>query len=142
MKTTIIILGIVIVILFGALIAKNQNLGAVAMNNYDTTSSGFTQATTTINTTSTQIFASIPRLSYITNNTTSTITCSLDASNTTAASSSVTAGRGVLIGSNAGTLIPSVVSFGECRSNVNCYPHRGAVNCLANTAAVITTSAQ
>lgn len=136
------VLGLIVV----SLIQRSRQgdvLGTIAsIANYDTTTSGFTHATTTVNTTSTQIFATISRVDYIINNTTSTITCSLDPSNTTAASSSVASGRGVIIGSNAGTVISSEAAFGECRTSYNCYPHKGAVNCLANVAATITTSVQ
>ena len=117
--------------------------GYIPQNQYDTTSAGFTQATKTINVAATQVFASVEIVSEIINNTTSTFTCALEASNTTAASSSVVSGRGVLIGTNAGTVIPSVVAFGNCDNlGKACYRHKGAVNCVANVTATITTNVQ
>lgn len=146
-NTLLIVFGVIVIscaVFFGLHSQYSQSLGAIqAINNYDTTNAGFTHATSTVNTTSTQVFSSIGRVSYITNNTTSTLTCALDAIGTIAASSTVASGRGVLIGPNTGTLIPSVVAFGECRTvGIPCYPHKGAVDCLANVAVTITTSVQ
>lgn len=108
-----------------------------------TTSGGFTAATTTINTTSTQVFASINQLVFITNSSTATLTCSLDGRGTTAVSSTVTAGRGVIIGPSSGSNIPAQASFGNCsQGDRNCYPHTGAVNCLASATTSITTLVQ
>ena len=117
--------------------------GYIPQNQYDTTSAGFTQATTTVNTTATQIFASVAVVSEIINNTTATLSCALEASNTTVASSSVASGRGVIVGPNTGTLIPSVTAFGNCDNlGKSCYRHKGAVNCLADVVKTITTNVQ
>lgn len=108
-----------------------------------TTASGFVAATTTVNTTSTQIFASINQIDFITNSSTATLTCSLDARGTTAASSSVTAGRGVIIGPTTNSSLPPRAAFGQCASgDQNCYPHTGAVNCVASASTTITTLVQ
>ena len=117
------------------------NFGGYTVNSYDTTSAGFTVSTSSVAVTvasSTQLFASVDKVSYVINNTTSTITCALEARNATMASSSVVAGRGVLIGSNAGTQIPSMVAFGNCDNvGVSCFRHTGSVNCIADVATVV-----
>lgn len=138
MNKIILTITIVILVLVGYLaINKTNPLGAsLALNAYDTTSGGFTIATSTVNTTSTQVFASIARLNYIINNTTALFTCSLDAVGITAVSSTVTAGRGVLIYPS------STIAFGECRSQQNCFPHKGTVNCLGSAAGTIDTLVQ
>lgn len=113
------------------------------VNALDTSSSNISHATTTINTTSTQVWASITKMGEIINDTTGKLTCSMDATNTTAASSSVVAGRGIIIvpAASSTSNLPNVVRFGECSGtgNVPCYPHKGAVNCLSNVQATTTT---
>lgn len=113
--------------------------GIQAQNQYDTTTGGFTASTSTVNTTSTQVFSSINRIAYITNTTGSQITCSLDPAGMTAVSSTVTSGRGVIIGPAYLTTssFPNVAAFGECHGQAYCFPHKGAVNCLAGAAITI-----
>ena len=123
------------------LLQGNPSIGTVY-----TTSGGFTESTTTINTTSTQVFSSVNQISYIQNYGTSTIWCSLDSKTTTAASSSVATGIGVVIGSISSTIngsYPSVAAFGQCVAGTyNCFPHAGTVNCLANVATVVSKLVQ
>jgi hypothetical protein len=122
-----------------------HTLGTNSLNSYDTTSAAFTHATTSINTTSTQIFATVPKFAQIINTTANQITCSLDNANATAASSSVTSGRGVIIPPAYQTTSTGlgIASFGECYAGApNCYRHKGSVNCLAATTTVVTTSKQ
>lgn len=107
----------------------------------DTSSSNVTHATTTINTTSTQVFSSITKIAQITNTTANQITCSLDTTGTTAASSTVASGRGIIIGPAYLTTstLPNIAMFGECYpGSENCYAHKGAVNCLAGAASLVT----
>jgi len=150
-KTTLLIfvgVGIIVGLLVGGLTKEKSTVtlgGVVAINNYDTTSAGFTVATSTVNTTSTQVFSSINRVAWIQNITAGTLWCSLDGVGTTAASSTLISGRGLLIAPTSTTLyglFPSVVSFGECRGQYNCYPHKGAVNCLGSAASVVLTITQ
>ena len=140
----LVLIGVAVVagLFFGVGFRTTNSLGGGnSVNLYDTTSAGFTVSTSTVNTTSTQMFALVNKVSYLTNNTTSTFTCSLDARNSTAASSTVTAGRGVLIGSASSSMngtLPGVVAFGNCDNlGVACFRHTGAVNCSANAAATI-----
>jgi len=146
-KTTLLIfvgVGIIVGLLVGGL-TKEKFGGVVAINNYDTTSAGFTVATSTVNTTSTQVFSSINRVAWIQNITASTLWCSLDGVGTTADASTLISGRGLLIAPTSTTLyglFPSVVSFGECRGQYNCYPHKGAVNCLGSATSVVLTITQ
>lgn len=138
-------IGLVLVIaLFVAIPAVNRDAlhGVPAVLPYDTTSAGFTSTTSTVNTTSTQVFASIARYAEMINDTTAKLTCSLDPANTTAASSTVAAGRGVIIVPAASSTSDSKVRFGECRGESNCYPHKGAVNCLGTSAVTITKNVQ
>ena len=114
------------------------NLAGVT-NYLDTSSSDVTHATSTVNTTSTQVFASITKIGQITNDTTGKLTCSMDATGTTAASSTVSSGRGIII-SPAASTTPNMAMFGECYpGSENCYAHKGAVNCLSTGAVTITT---
>ena len=144
MKTTSLIialaLGLVVGILVGINLNFNPTLGGV-QSYYDTTASGFTHTTSTINTTSTQVFASVVKLSGIQNTTANQLTCSLDATGTTAASSTVASGRGIIIGPAYLTTstLSNVAAFGECgNGEANCYRHKGAVNCLAGAASIVT----
>lgn len=110
-----------------------------ATNIINTTSKGFVASTSTVNTTSTQLFSNVDNnISYLINNTTSTLTCSLDGRSVTAASSSLVSGRGLIVGPTTGTVIPAEVAFGQCVPGTpNCYPTTGSVNCLANVAASV-----
>lgn len=114
-----------------------NTLGGVT-NYLDTSASNITHATSTVNTTSTQVFSGITKIGQIINDTTGKLTCSMDATGTTAASSTVASGSGIII-SPAASTTPSSVMFGECYpGSVNCYAHKGAVNCLATAAVTIT----
>lgn len=120
---------------------SSQNLSVNSQFSYDTTSKGFTNSTTTINTTSTNLWASVNKVNYMFYNGTSTITCSADAVSTTAASSSLASGRGIMWG-NVTTGIAKV-GFGQCfPGNEQCYLHMGALNCLANIQTVVSVVKQ
>lgn len=115
-------------------------LGAVT-NYLDTSSSAITHSTSTINTTSTQVFSSITKIGQIINRTGNELTCSMDATGTTAASSTVATNRGIILGAygTATSTAPYSAMFGECYpGSVNCYAHKGAVNCLASATSSIT----
>lgn len=116
----------------------SQNLGLNSQFMYDTTSKGFTATTSTINTTATQLFSSVGKVNYIfIPSSTAVITCSLDPANTTAASSSVASGRGVLVMGSATAV--TRLGFGQCFSGNNeCYLHTGAVNCLSSASVTIS----
>lgn len=132
----------IIVVLFFFGRTSDSILSANGQFSYDTTSKGFTSATTTINTTSTRVFATVNKVAYIYNNTAATITCSLDPSNTTAASSSVASGRGVMLAPAGSSTIPKI-GVGQCYAgNDNCYLHTGAVNCLATSQVTVATVTQ
>ncbi len=145
MKTYLLIFGSLVaaIALFGigyyAHAPESTFRGGVYSNfAYDTTWGGFTQSTTTVNTTSTQLASSIQKLLVLVNNTTSTITCSLDARGTTAPSSTVTAGRGLILGPNNQQWPPSQAFIGQCQPGMQpCYPHQGAVNCVANVSSTV-----
>lgn len=116
----------------------------------EATNVGLTTATTTINTTSTQVASAISGVSgflTIENNTTSTLTCIADAAGTTAASSTATTSLGFIIGpsfatstgqTSSSTVVksqgfPSEITFGQCwEGSYRCIPHTGAVNCIAD----------
>lgn len=91
---------------------------------------GTTNASTTVNTTSTRILPpSWSLFAIISNPSTSTISCSLDG--LTAASSSAGANRGLILNNNnPGN---GKVSFGYGGD----IPYIGAVNCVANVAATV-----
>lgn len=132
-----------VILLITTKIGNNDGVLGGVVNYLDTSSSGFTSASTTINTTSTQVFASISKRAWIINNTTSTLTCFLDSTNKNAASSSVSSGIGVIIGGTAATSLPGIASFGECSPGMlNCYPHKGAVNCLGSGQSIISKVSQ
>lgn len=111
-------------------------------NSLDTSASSITHTTSTINTTSTQVFSSLTKMGEIINDSAGKLTCSMDATGTTAPSSTVAAGRGIIIvpAASSTSNLPNVVRFGECfgEGNVVCYPHKGAVNCLSTATATIT----
>jgi hypothetical protein len=113
-------------------------------NTYDTYQTGVTHATTSIGVyTPVQVFSSISKWGYMSNNTVNTITCALDDLGTTVASSTVSDGIGIIIGANAtstiNSMIPSVAQFGECPTGAyNCYPFKGTVNCIADATSTIT----
>ena len=112
---------------------------AGVLNNLDTSSNNITHSTSTVNTTSTQVFSSITKIGQIINDTNSTLTCSMDATGTTAVNSTVAAGRGVLIYASSSPAQSNTAMFGECYPGTrNCYAHKGAVNCLATAAVTIT----
>lgn len=110
---------------------------------YNTWANGTTNSTTTINTTSTQVFASVSKWAAIVNPTTAEITCSLDDLGTTAASSTVGTHKGYVIGphdSASSTNLPAILQFGECGpGSYNCIPFNGTVNCVASSQAVVST---
>lgn len=142
MNKILIGIGIILLGILGVLIVRNNNVvgqfGGVS-NYLDTSSSNITHATTTINTTSTQVFSSITKIGQLINNSTNTITCSMDATGITAASSTVAANRGIIVPNQASSTIYSAVMFGECYPGaVNCYAHKGAVNCLIVSQSVVT----
>jgi hypothetical protein len=146
-KQNILLLGVVgIIVLLCILIfvvspAPSDAPAGAVNNNIDTWASGTTNTTTTINTTSTTVLASTTKWARITNPTTSTISCYLDAPSVTAASSTVQANSGLVIGSHQATStasIPSVVEFGECGpGSYNCIRFKGRINCLASSAGTI-----
>lgn len=111
---------------------QGEQLGAVT-NYLDTSSSDITHATTTINASSTQVFSSITKIGQVINyDTVARLTCSMDATGTTAASSTVATNKGIIIAPAASTT-PSSAMFGECYpGSMNCYTHKGAVNCMAS----------
>lgn len=115
------------------------NLAGVT-NYLDTSASSITHSTSTVNTTSTQVFSGITKIGEIINDTNSQLTCSMDATGTTAASSTVTSGRGIIIYASSSPAQANSAMFGECYpGSENCYAHKGAVNCLAGAAVTITT---
>src|SRR3990167_7956861 len=132
---------------FGGLFAfsfvpKVTPLGSYGWN-VDVVSSGVTNSTSSINTTSTQLAALITRWLTIINPTMATLTCSMDDAGTLVGSSSVATNKGVVVGPiNATTTnatIPSQVSFGECNPGMyNCFPFKGAVNCVASAVATVS----
>lgn len=146
MKKLQITFGIAVIVLLGLVAFKNvpQILGGSGYTgNFDTYASDFTTATSTVNTTSTQVIASTTVLTTLVNYTSSTLTCKPDNKVTTAASSTVVAGAGYVIGAHQATTTNSgfysFASFGECQAGMsNCYPFKGTLNCVADVAAVIT----
>lgn len=117
---------------------EQPQLGAVT-NYLETSASAITHTTSTVNTTSTQVFSSITKIAQIINDSAGKITCSMDATGTTAPSSTVAAGRGIVIPPLASSTKGAVVTFGECYpGSEDCYTHKGAVNCLSTSAATIT----
>ena len=139
-----IIGGLVILAVVLFFSSSKPSFQGVTQSNVYTTSAGFAAKSTLINTTSTQVFASVNQLDYIVNNSAIKVTCSLDARNTTAASSSVAAGVGIqLVNTSTNPALPSSASFGACIPGIaNCYPHTGAVNCLAAATTTVTTLVQ
>lgn len=144
-KSTIIAVLAIAVVCLGIFVAALQsgpriNVSGV-INYLDVSSANITHSTTTVNTTSTQVFSSISKMGQIVNATANQITCSLDATGTTAASSTIAAGRGIILAPaylSTSTGVSSAM-FGECYpGSINCYPHKGAVNCLAEAASVVT----
>lgn len=107
---------------------------------------GTTIATSTVNTTSTQVIAAgWTNYARIQNPGTSTVSCTLD--NLTAASSTAAANKGVIIGpggilqnavasSTVSPTVPSSACFGPYPG---CIPYVGALNCVANVATPVTT---
>ena len=144
-KATQLVFGIIMVALLAFMAFKDfpVNLGGGYTGNFDTYSTGFTVATSTVNTTSTQAIASTTILTTLVNYTVSTFTCKPDDKGTTAASSTVAAGAGYVIGAHQASTtssgFPSYASFGECQAGMsNCYPFKGTLNCVADVAATIT----
>jgi len=146
-KATILVMGVIgILVILGlgaSRTAVSPNLGGNVISAINTWQSGTTNATTTINTTSTQVIASTTKWARITNPTTATITCSLDDRGTTAASSTVATSKGIIIGpqqANASsTGIPALLDVGECSvGDFNCIPFKGTLNCVASAAAVVS----
>lgn len=139
----IIIIGVLLV---GAFLLGSQNKSIVNLGGdpyTNTFNTGITSATTTINTTSTQVFSSISNGGFVTlvNSSTASITCSMDDQGTTAVSSSVAASKGVIIGAGtqpaSTTAIKAQATFGYCWSGAeNCFPFTGTLNCLAT--AIVT----
>lgn len=120
-------------------VVQAPSVGGVT-NYLETSSNTLAMATTSISTAATQVFASLTKFGQITNNSTNTITCAMDATNTTAVSSSVVANRGIIIVPLASSTLYSTASFGECYpGSVNCYAHKGAVNCVISATSTITT---
>jgi hypothetical protein len=141
-KELLIGAGVIAVAVYFGLMAygfsQKTPLGAVS-NYFDTSASSISHATTTINTTSTQLFSSTTKWSQMINDTNAVITCSLDKTGTTAASSTVASGRGLLVYTSSSAARPNSIMFGECYpGSLNCYPHKGAVNCLASAAVIVT----
>lgn len=122
---------------FGIYHGQRVGLGVAQTDYVDVYGSGVTNATTTINTTSTQIFASVTKLATLVNNTTSTFSCFMDAANSLVASSSVVAGAGITLSPGAtgvanSSTLPSQATFGRCNvGSYNCYPFVGALDCVA-----------
>ena len=139
-KYFLIAVAVIVLAVFGyAFFTATGNLGGVS-NYLDTSASGYTTASSSIGTAAaTQMFSSVSKLVTIINPTTNDITCKLESTGSTAASSTVTAGFGLIIGSNTTTsTIPSVVQFGECYpGSVSCYPHKGALNCISAVTSTI-----
>ena len=113
------------------------NLGAVT-NYLDTSSHTIAFTNTAVNVTSTQMFSSITKIAQVINQTSSQVVCAMDATGTTAASSSVSLVKGIVLGPVASTT-PSSAMFGECYPGAfNCYAHKGAVNCIASATTTVT----
>lgn len=141
MKNILIILLIIAGIVIVSLIGFNggRNFGGV-VNYLDTSSSQITSATSSITATSSQVFSSITKIGQITNlSTTNLITCSLDPTGTLATSSAIGIYKGIIIGADNASGTPNSAMFGECYPGaINCYTHKGAVNCLAEATSTIT----
>lgn len=106
--------------------------------NLDTYSAGFTVATSTVNTTSTQVVASTNILTTLINRSASNFTCKPDDRGTAAASSSVVADFGYVLPATSTSNPVSYLSFGECQPGMsNCFPFKGTLNCVGDTAGTI-----
>ena len=124
-------------------VAPTNNLQGQVISAINYWQAGTTNSTTTINTTSTQVLASTTKWARITNPTTAQLTCSLDDLGTTAASSTVAANKGIIIGPHqanaSSTGLSAYQDFGECQTgDGNCIPFKGTVNCVASAAAVVS----
>src|SRR3990167_7873936 len=132
MKEKIIgIASIAVILLVGVYVGKVMspsvskfNLGGSFTDTFNT---GVTNSTATINTTATQVFASVTRWATIINPTANQITCSLDDQGTTVASSTVGANKGIVIAPlGSSSTLPSSVQFGNCSEGAfNCIPFNG-----------------
>lgn len=138
----VVLVGIVCLTVYQVEKLNTGSFGAVGSDGgyVRDTITGATFASTTINTTSTQVFSAITRFGTIINNTSTEIYCLVDAPGTTAVSSTVTSTLGFVIprALTTTTTIPTQITFGECWPGAyNCVPLKGAVNCLALTASVV-----
>jgi len=114
---------------------QGNQLGAVS-NYLDTSASQITHTTSTITVTSTNIWSGITKFGEIKNVSAVTVHCSLDARGTTPASSTVRIDRGIVIEPASSTW--NYAQFGECYpGSQHCYPHKGAVNCLATGTGIL-----
>ena len=143
MKPTTIFLIAVSVLLLSLLMIKNGGAELGSAQNYNTWDRGTTNATVTVNTTSTQVLASVTKWAEVSNPSTASVFCKLDDLGTTAAGSTVTSSTGLLVGPFQATTTvythPSVVQFGECGNGAyNCIPFKGTLNCAASAAATIS----
>lgn len=135
MKTLIILVSIsAIVGIFIGVQYAPQVFGGVP-NQLDTSSNTLTHSTSTVTTTSTRFFASVTKLCYVKNESSATIHCSMDAVNTTAGSSTVRSDRGLVI--EPASSSNNYASFGECRGEPNCFPHKGALNCVSTATGTV-----
>ena len=94
-----------------------------------------TYSTTTVNATSTQVASNVNRTLTIQNVSSTLLACKVDALGTTAASSTVTSSIANIDSHlvRPSTTLYNTITFGECREGmVNCFPFKGAVNCLSS----------
>lgn len=138
-SVTIILLSLGVIAITVLSIQIKDRGGLLGSVTTDTSNTGLTTATTTINTTSTQLLASVVNRATINNLSTSTITCKPDDQGTTAASSTVVANAGYIIGPQGTAGHSPNIVFGNCVAGMqNCYPFKGTLNCVANVAATVT----
>lgn len=138
-KNYLIFLSVIVVLFVGAYLTKDATLGGVS-NYLDTSSSGFTTATSSVGVYSaTNLFTSVTKGKIVQNIGDGTLYCKLDATGTIAASSTVASAYGLVIGANNTTsTVPSIAQFGECYPGaLNCFPHKGSVNCITNATSTV-----
>lgn len=117
-------------VVYGFATKVQPNLGGADVA---TTPIAVTNATTTINSTSTLVCTSPYQICKLQNLTNVYAYCAADGK--TDASSSIKVGQGVALGpSNVTTsTAPSIVTFGRCYpGSVNCHPVSGNVNCIGD----------
>ena len=140
----LLIIGLVGAILLVLTISPQRGkLGEAGGRYINTFTSGVTHATTSISTASTNVATSVTNWLRIDNSNTTQLTCVLETTGTTAASSSVVAGRGILVGPHGVTTssLPSTVTFGECwPGTANCVPFKGSINCVAGTTSTVSVT--